>query len=85
MGRKLWREHSTGDPKLLCANCASIDQGKNIGSMDDDGKRLIEHGQRTDQIGWYMPAVPCDNMPGFWAYTMVPDAGVAWWQNLPNW
>ncbi len=58
-GYKMWRDY--GDTVLFCADCAAKDAGKNIDDIDADGKRGIEFGQRTDQIGWYLPAVPFDD------------------------
>jgi len=82
MGRKMWREHGVSSkPKLLCANCASIDQNKDISDIDSNGKRSSEFG-RIDQIGWYLPAVPYDYMDGYWPNGNVPDEGVKWWRSL---
>lgn len=39
--------------------------------------------ERTDQIGWRVPAVPTEGFMNFWGYTSVPSAGVKWWRNLP--
>lgn len=81
-GCKLWREYQTFAPRLLCAGCAMTDQ-KKTGSVDADGFRVYEYG-RTDQIGWYVPAVPDEEGIGYWGYTSVPSAGVAWWRALPT-
>lgn len=83
-GVKLWREYQTFSPKLLCATCAAKDQEKAIRSIDPNGKISFEGtAHTTDQIGWYVPAVPTEEGTGYWGYTSVPDDGIAWWQNLP--
>ncbi len=40
-------------------------------------------GEKTDQIGWRVPAVPTEENDTYWGYTSVPTPGVDWWQNLP--
>lgn len=40
--------------------------------------------ERTDQIGWMVPAVPTEDGTSFWGYTSVPQAGCVWWANLPT-
>ena len=83
-GVKLWRTYQSFHPRLLCARCAAADQDKDISDIDADGLRsraLAELG-RTDQIGWYVPAVPCEG--GYWGYTSVPDDAIAWWKGLPT-
>ena len=82
-GCKLWQQYQTFSPKLLCCNCAGKDQGKDVSSIDKNGRRPSEHG-RTDQIGWYVPAVPDEEGVGYWGYTSVPDSGVRWWRKLPT-
>lgn len=39
--------------------------------------------ERTDQIGWRIPAVPTEENDTFWGYTSVPEPGCIWWRNLP--
>lgn len=83
-GVKLWREYQTTAPKLLCCDCAAADQGKDISEITPAGK--IPNGRygTTDQIGWFVPAVPMEGIgDGYWGYTSVPDIGVAWWWQLP--
>jgi len=77
-GVKLWREYQTVSPALRCCNCAAKEQGKDIHDIDANGMRL----GKTDQIGWYVPAVPDQEGVGYWGYTSVPDAGVRWWKRL---
>jgi hypothetical protein len=86
---KLWREYQTfaNQTELMCAPCAAKDQKKDISSIDVDGMRLCEiigHGQRTDQIGWMVPAVPTVEGDTFWGYTSVPDDRCEWWRKLPT-
>jgi len=38
----------------------------------------------TDQIGWFVPAVPSPDSLSFYTYTGVPDAAIAWWCSLPT-
>jgi hypothetical protein len=40
--------------------------------------------ERTDQIGWRIPAVPTEANDTFWGYTSVPEAGCKWWNRLPT-
>jgi hypothetical protein len=70
-GCKLWRPYQTTMPRLLCVVCAEQDQGDRLDTSS------------SDQIGWYVPAVPMEEGDGFWGYTSVPAAGVAWWKSLP--
>ncbi|HVM76940.1 MAG TPA: hypothetical protein VMU07_02180, partial [Candidatus Paceibacterota bacterium] len=80
---KLWREYQTCNPQLLCALCAAIDQKKDISTIDSNGCRL-DDGMRSDQIGWYVPAVPTEDSHTYWGYTSVPGPGCRWWQGLPS-
>ena len=88
-GCKLWREYQTFSPRLLCAPCAGKDQGRDVSSMDENGMRLTPEydwagDRRSDQIGWYIPAVPTPEKDGFWGYTSVPEDGVEAWRKLPT-
>ncbi len=84
-GVKLWREYQTflNHQSLLCANCGSKKQGKDIGDIDAEGFHGQE-GARTDTIGWLVLAVPTVEGDTFWGYTSVPMDGVNWWRKLPN-
>jgi hypothetical protein len=87
-GCKLWREYQTflENQRLHCCDCAAEDQGKDISSMTEDGRRsadIGDHGRKTDQIGWLIPAVPTEANDTFWGYSAVPEPGVQWWRNLP--
>jgi len=81
---KLWREYQTIGTKLLCCRCAAVGTGRSIDEIDEHGTIATKHG-RTDQIGWWVPAVPVDGEPGaYWGYTSVPPEGIAWWRALPT-
>jgi hypothetical protein len=79
---KLWREYQTCSPTLLCATCAAKDQGKDISDIDAKGKYSSDPGDRTDQIGWYVPAIPVEDAKAYWGYTSVPFFGCKWWEKL---
>lgn len=83
-GVKLWRESNSFQIELFCADCAGKAQNKDVSTIDERGRRLTPEGDRTDQIGWLLPAVPDEEGLGYWSYTSVPDAGVAWWRALPS-
>lgn len=94
---KLWRPYQTNHIQLYCADCAAADQGKNITAMGDDGK-FVDSGtdgkdangntiitlEKTDTIGWLVPAVPTEDGTGYWGYTAIPEKGVKWWRRLPS-
>lgn len=82
-GVKLWREYQTMNPDLCCARCAAKLQKKNIDGIDSDGRRPDDCG-RTDQIGWFVPAVPTEEGDTYWGYTSVPQPGCDWWRKLPT-
>ena len=85
-GIKLWRDYQTflEHQSLLCAKCAAKEQKKDISDIDKDGRRKTEHGIRTDQIGWRVPAVPTEENDTYWGYCSVPSAGCEWWRRLPT-
>lgn len=84
-GVKLWRDYQIclQEQELVCCSCAAASQGKDLSSMDKDG-RYLSNSVRTDQIGWLVPAVPTQDGETLWSYTSVPEEGVDWWRNLPN-
>jgi hypothetical protein len=84
-GCKLWREYQTfaDYTKLLCADCAAKDEHEDISDIDADG-RHNGNFYRTDQIGWYIPAVPVEGENTYWGYTSIPQAGCDWWGRLPT-
>jgi len=81
-GVKLWRDCMYTD--LLCAKCASEIKGIPVTDIDANGERRLEHGQMTCQIGWYVPAVPCEDTPLDLYWADIPEAGYAWWRALPT-
>ena len=91
---KLWREYNTplSQQRLLCAQCALVDQ-KKPGPVDADGLTPDRDGNRTDQIGWLIPACPTEKPndrgelsddASYWGYTSVPQDMVEWWKALPT-
>ncbi len=40
--------------------------------------------ERTDQIGWRVPAIPTEENNSYWGYTSVPGPGIDWWSHLPT-
>lgn len=94
---KLWREYQCfGEILLDCVDCATKSQNNpNISpafaravamegfAVAEDGKYRDSYGQRCDQIGWRVPAVPTEDSAGYWGYSSVPQAGVNWWVRLP--
>lgn len=89
-GCKLWREWQTflEHQTLRCARCAAESEKKDINDIDEHGRHHdpedVFPDRRTDQIGWYTPAVPTEENDSYWGYTSVPDAGCEWWHNLPT-
>lgn len=86
-GVKLWREYSTFQLYLRCARCACLVQGV-VFDVDDEGCRPSrpdsEVPGRTDQIGWYVPAVPDPDGGGYWGYTSCPREHYARWVAMPT-
>lgn len=89
-GCKLWRQYQTFAKhiELLCIDCAVKDQGKELVEATPLGKVKFKRADghdvgSSDQIGWLVPAVPCENDGTFWGYTSVPIEGCVWWKNLP--
>jgi DNA-directed RNA polymerase subunit RPC12/RpoP len=80
---KLWREYQTFGPSLKCADCAAKEGGKDISDIDENGARSSDCGM-TDQIGWYVPAIPDLEGDGWWGTTVVPGEGYEWWRKLPT-
>ncbi len=73
---KLWRKYQTFlcNQTLKCRACSEADLRKPMTMKDRD---------RSDAIGWSVPAVP-DDTGTFWGYTSVPEGAVAWWRALPD-
>ena len=86
-GVKLWRQYQTcaDSIELECCDCAAADQDKNIADIDADGRYTSAvDGERSDQIGWLVPAVPTESESTYWGYTSVPQLGILWWRGLPT-
>ncbi len=81
---KLWRGYSSSLVNLLCAPCAAKNQNEKIEDIDALGKRTNGMGDKSDQIGWYVPAVPTEDEKTYWGYSAVPGPAISWWQNLPT-
>lgn len=85
-GVKLWREYQTfaNNTTLECAACVLRSQKKK-GPVDRDGRIPDElSGDKTDAIGWRIPAVPTEEGDTYWGYSSVPKAGCDWWRKLPT-
>lgn len=85
-GVKLWREYQTcaDQTELVCCVCAGKSQNEDVSNINPEGEILTKHGDRTDSIGWRVPAIPTEEGDTFWGYTTVPRAGVLWWKSLPT-
>lgn len=84
---KLWREYQRSNPALLCALCAGKDQNKSVANIDSVGTRPSGEnlfGDRTNQIGWYVPAVPHTEGVNFHSFTSLPPDAYSWWERLPS-
>ena len=70
---RLWRRWNTfvSAQSLTCKLCSEIEQG-------------VELGERGDEIGNRIPAVPTEEGDTFWGYSSVPDDAVKWWIHLPE-
>lgn len=87
-GVKLWREYSTFKLYLRCARCACLVQGV-VFDVDAEGTRPGSWASgltdpRTDQIGWYVPAVRDPDGDGYWGYTSCPREHYALWAAMPT-
>ena len=87
LGCKLWREYQTFAVRLLCSSCACKDQGKNESQINDEGmilSKYAKYGGRSNQIGWFVPAIPTEDGESFWGNNAsVPQERMDWWKNLP--
>jgi hypothetical protein len=79
-GVKLWRDSSMflSHIDLYCRDCAEKDQEETIDKLGSSDLN------DSDQLGNLVPAVPTVDGSTFWAYTSVPQDGVAWWYSLPT-
>lgn len=97
-GCKLYREYQTLHVELRCCVCSRDymlecekvnpefykPEHYSIDTLDANGLRDSDHGSKTDQIGFWIPAVPDEEGDGYWGYTSVPTEGVEWWKKLPT-
>lgn len=86
-GVKLWRQQDfLGRIELLCAKCSGEAQGVDTSSMELDGTMPDEtlEGQRHDDIGQMVRAIPHEKLGSYWAHRMEPLSGIQWWRRLPN-
>ncbi|MCX6744572.1 MAG: hypothetical protein NTX82_03540 [Candidatus Parcubacteria bacterium] len=81
---KLWRRAYTFQPKFLCAVCAAKNQKEDITTIDRKGTIPYKDGYRTDNIGWYVPAIPTEDRRGYWTNASVPKLASLWWNRLPT-
>lgn len=82
---KLWREYQTFHPSLFCAQCAIANNPQLLHvDLDPNGTRSNDRGTRTDQLGWYVPAIPDEEGVGYWGYLSIPLNGAYWWRQLPT-
>ena len=84
-GVKLWRDYNCflNHVELYCATCA-MKLEKKKGKIDAEGYRMSPLGDKTDQIGFLIPAVPLEEGDTYWGYSCVPQAACAWWRQLPT-
>lgn len=83
---KLWRKYQFCSINLLCADCAALDQNEDISDIDARGTRGSNFLflRRTNQIGWYVPAVPREDFEAWWGLLAIPQDGLKWWERLPT-
>lgn len=84
-GVKLWREYGVYSqrPAILCVVHACATKGISPETIDAKGLHVASDRQPSDQIGWYVPAVP-DGDGNWWGYTSIPDDAYEHWANLPT-
>jgi len=92
-GCKLWREYGMMRVYLACAPCAAKAGKRDISTIDALGMRETpeyswavpgDPSYRSDQIGWYVPAVPADDQGSMWGATSTPMDAYERWQKLPT-
>ena len=88
-GCKMWRD--SGEyfrVTLKCAPCTAKDQERDISTIDEKGERLAPeydwmNGQRTCQIGWWVPAIQIVGEPDAYMVGNTEDKRLesleAWW------
>jgi hypothetical protein len=93
-GCKLWREYKPeveapwfAFARLRCCDCAAKPMGLDVSRIDAKGRVPMRDGReivRTDQLGWFVPAIPTPDGENFHAYSTVPPEAEAWWHRLPT-
>lgn len=85
-GCKLWRDYNLLAFKLplMCYSCAAKSQAEDISDIDDAGEHTSIREDKTDWIGWLVPAIPTEDGRTFWGYTLAPDKAKNWWKKLPT-
>ena len=85
---KLWRnsEGQNRSPILLCVACVLISSDKKILCIDADGTHSKDScsSNRTDRIGFCVPAVPIPNSNRYWGWGLAPSNDYSWWKKLPT-
>jgi hypothetical protein len=91
-GCKLWREYGMTRPYLACAPCAAKAGKRDISTIDENGMRETpeyswavpgDPSYRSDQIGWYVPAIQTEE-GDYWGATSTPMDAYEKWQKLPT-
>jgi hypothetical protein len=91
---KLWREYQTFSVRLTCVDCLAAllveeadERAFHPEDVAEDGTLASAvTGERTDQIGWWVPAVlDSEMLPElvFWGYSSARLSDYERWQELP--
>jgi len=85
-GKSLYTErvhHWFRTPAMFFNNGSPRWQGYNPDKdILPENAEFYSERDRTDQIGWLVPAVPTED-GSFWGYTSVPPEACEWWYKLP--
>ncbi|KND51901.1 MAG: hypothetical protein ABA06_01415 [Parcubacteria bacterium C7867-001] len=90
---KLWRDSTSKlQPSILCCYCAGLEAEVSVDDINHEGMRAstTRNGLLTNQIGWYIPAVPVPDGSGYYDDTSslhvgcspVPKLALDWWKSL---
>lgn len=96
-GVKLWRPYQCSPDDFFCIRHFSEEtDDARVGPVDGEqmpppgveyvSDETLERvkGGLTDQLGWWVPAIPMLETEGAcWGYTSVPGDRVEWWKGLP--